>query len=129
MDFSYDFSDKSFATIGWITWLTIFGLSTLGGVASYVQKLRSGKTIRFSIAELCGEIFIAAFVGLIAFMVCEAVNAPLLLCGATSGVAAHLGSRGLYIVEAYLSKWIAKKLGVEEVSLKDASEAEHEAAV
>ena len=90
----------------------VFGLSSWGGLAHYIRKVKMGYSERFSIVELIGEITISAFAGIITFFLCEAAEAPKLITAAMIGVSGHMGSRTIFAIERLLQK---KKIIPEEI--------------
>jgi len=82
-----------------LTYAWVFCLSVFGGSAGYLRKLRSGLIARFSITELAGEWVISAFVGVVTFYLCEWSAMPGVLSAALIGIASHMGSRAIFILE------------------------------
>jgi len=91
-----------------ITYLWVFGVSALGGVVSYVRKVRAGQAEKFSIMEVIGEIVISAFTGLVTFWLCEAASIDQPLTAALVGISGHMGSRAIALFEDMLKR----RLGV-----------------
>ncbi len=54
----------------------------LGGLTNYIQKVKTGRTDKFSIIELIGEICVSVFVGVVTFWLCELSDFPSLLTAA-----------------------------------------------
>jgi hypothetical protein len=94
-----------------ITYLWVIGLSSWGGVAGYIRKLKSGHS-RFSFAELIGELFISAFVGIVTFFMCAAARIDPVLSAAFVGISGHMGSRAILVFEkiaqAKIDSWVTK---------------------
>lgn len=88
-----------------LTYLWVFGLSSLGGVVSFLNKLKKGHARAFNIAEFMGEIFTSAFAGVITFWLCENASITPLVTAAFVGVSGHMGSRAILLFE----EWLAKK--------------------
>lgn len=101
------------AVIWAYAWVVV--LSGLGGLVSFIQKLKNGTIKRFSLGELVGEMFIAAFVGIVTMLFCQWANMNLWLTAALVGVCGHMGSRALFVAETLLSRKTAKWLGVESI--------------
>ena len=88
-----------------LTYLWVFGLSSLGGVVSFLNKLKKGHARAFNIAEFMGEIATSAFAGVITFWLCENSGISPLMTAALVGVSGHMGSRAILLFE----EWLAKK--------------------
>ncbi len=84
-----------------ITYAWVFSLSSWGGIAGYIRKIKSG-CARFSIAELIGEICISGFVGIITFFLCESAQIHQVLAAAVIGISSHMGSRAILTMERLL---------------------------
>ena len=80
----------------------------IGGLANYITKLRQNKQKTFSIVELAGELLVSGFVGLITALVCIDRGFSLELTYAAAGIAGHLGTRGLYLLEQRALDWLEK---------------------
>ena len=88
-----------------LTYLWVFGLSSLGGFISFVNKIKKGHARAFNIAEFMGEIATSAFAGVITFWLCENASISPLITAALVGVSGHMGSRAILLFE----EWLAKK--------------------
>jgi hypothetical protein len=84
-----------------LTYLWVIGLSILGGIVSFLRKLREGHARAFNIVEFVGEVFTSGFAGLLTFWLCQAGNIDPLLTAVFIGIAGHMGSRALFLIE----KW------------------------
>lgn len=73
-----------------------------------MRKVKSGLTARFSITELIGELFISGFVGLITFYLCESAKIDQMISAALVGIAGHMGSRAIFLIEKYLQSKFLK---------------------
>ena len=87
-----------------LTYLWVLGLSIWGGIAGYIRRVRTDNKAHFSLAELVGEIVISGFVGILTFYFCASANITGVLAYAFTGIAGHMGSRGLYFLEALVKK-------------------------
>jgi hypothetical protein len=87
-----------------ITYAWMIGISALGGIAGYLRKLRQGLTKRFSLTEIICEIIISIFVGSVTLLLCDAQGFDKSTTGALVGLAGHLGSRAIYILEVMICK-------------------------
>ncbi len=95
MKFMEDQDPTSYALI---TYVWVILISSWGGIAGYVRKLKKGH-VRFSIAELIGEICISGFVGIVTFFLCEASELNQILSAALIGISSHMGSRAILMME------------------------------
>lgn len=93
-----------------MTYLWVIGISSWGGIASYVGKLKSGYS-RFSFSELIGVICISGFVGIVTFLFCESAHINQIGSAALIGIGGHMGSRAIFLLEKTLEKVIKKWLG------------------
>lgn len=91
-----------------LTYAWVFGLALLGGLAGYARKVKSGLVDRFSLIELLGEMVISAFVGIITFYLCEAARVAPVLAAAFIGVAGHMGSRAVFVMESGMARVISR---------------------
>jgi hypothetical protein len=96
--------DKDPTSYPLLTYAWVLGLSALGGFVSFMNKIKSGKTRAFNIAEFLGEIATSAFAGIITFWLCENAQFSPLITAALVGVTGHMGSRAIMLFEDYLSK-------------------------
>ena len=96
--------DKDPTSYSLLTYLWVFGLSSLGGIVSFLNKLKKGYARAFNIAEFIGEISASAFAGVITFWLCESSEISPLVTAALVGVSGHMGSRAILMFEEWLSK-------------------------
>ena len=94
-------------------WIWVSLLSIAGGITSYIRKMKTGLIKRFSVMEFIGEIFVAFFVGLVTMLFCQWAEYPMLLTGGIVGLAAHMGSRALFVAEVIFSRKIAKWFNID----------------
>lgn len=81
------------------TWVLALGMAFGGGVVNWYAKVKRGHTRAFNIIELIGEIFTSGFVGLGVFMLLAALDQPVGICAAASGVGGHMATRLLFAIE------------------------------
>ena len=81
------------------TWLLALGMAFGGGAVNWYAKVKRGHTRAFNIVELIGEIFTSGFVGLGVFMLLAALDQPVGICAAASGVGGHMATRLLFAIE------------------------------
>lgn len=105
--------EKDPFTYSFITYLWVIGLSSWGGIASYVRKVRGSIIARFSIVELIGELAISAFVGVITFYLCNYAELDPALTAALVGVSGHMGSRAIFNIERVVQQRIGGEINNE----------------
>lgn len=105
------------------TYLWVVGISVLGGVASFYVKVKRGQARAFNLAELVGEIVTSAVAGLITFWLCTSASLSPWLTAAFVGIAGHMGSRALFLLEKVLERWL-DRFGVSAPGTASAREAE-----
>ena len=94
-----------FATIAdLLTYAWVFGLAMLGGAASFVRRVRSGQSKYSNIIELIGELVVSAFAGLVTFFLCQSAGFDGALSAALIAISGHMGTRIIFMFEAYLVK-------------------------
>ncbi len=84
-----------------ITYAFVFGLSILGGVVSFMQKLKRGHARAWNVAEFIGELATSAFAGVITFYLCQWSGFSPLLTASFVGISGHMGSRAIAIMERF----------------------------
>jgi len=82
-----------------IPYVITIAIAVWGGIANNIRKLRDGTINRFSIAELIGDITISGFIGVITFYLCVAAELSEPMTAALVGISAHMGTRGLALLE------------------------------
>lgn len=88
-----------------------FGLLAVwGGTANYLSRIKDSDTA-FSIMELVGEWTISAFAGIITAYVCYEMEFSFYMTAAMSGIAGHMGGRGISLVEDWISMLAKKRFG------------------
>lgn len=86
----------------------ILGIALVGGLVSWVAKVRAGRMRGFHVLQLMGELTTSAFAGLLMFWLCEWAGAPKLLTICLVGIFGHMGTRGI----ALLEEWAERRFGV-----------------
>ena len=95
---------------GWAAYAWVIAWASAGGIVSFRQKLKRGDVRAFNIAEFVGEIFTSAFVGVLAFWICEYSDVPKILQAVVISISGHMGTRAIFLFEQFM----AKKFGVSE---------------
>lgn len=85
----------------------MLGIALLGGLVSWVTKVRKGELSPWSVMQLVGELATSAFAGLICFWLCSWANAPGPLMACLVGVAGHMGTRAIVVFE----QWAERRWG------------------
>jgi hypothetical protein len=89
------------------TW-HFLALAMWGGVANYAARVKGGTAHAWSIFELAGEMVISGFVGTLAYVACKEFAVTEWITAATVGMAGHLGSRSVFILERILRAKFAR---------------------
>jgi len=55
--------EKSPENFGWLTYAWVFGLSAMGGLVSFMRKVKDGHARAWNIVELIGEVCTATHCG------------------------------------------------------------------
>jgi hypothetical protein len=97
---------KGLADYTMFTWAWVLAMSMWGGLVSFVQKVRAGKVRAFNFIEMIGELAVSAFVGVLTFLIAEQANTPELVTAALVGISSHMGTRGLFRLEQFLTKYL-----------------------
>lgn len=82
----------------------VLAVALLGGLVSWLAKVRRGDTSPWNVMQLVGELCTSAFAGLLAFWLCEWSSAPPLLSAAMTGIAGHMGTRAISAFEEFAQK-------------------------
>lgn len=86
----------------------MLSIALLGGLVSWIGKVRRGDVGAWNIMQLVGELATSAFAGLLCFWICEAFGTPSLVTISLVGIAGHMGTRAIIIFE----RWAAKRYGM-----------------
>lgn len=84
-------------------------VSLLGGVASWYGKVKKGEMQASNLNSLIGELTTSALAGLLTFYICEWADVAPVLTAAIVGVAGHMGTRGISILEDIAQRYIEKR--------------------
>ena len=88
--------------VGWMTYLFVIAVSCWGGLVQYLYKIQNKKGGRFSILALVSDLAISGFSGVIVFWICVWKEVDMILTSVAIGIAGHLGSRTLFLLERTL---------------------------
>lgn len=98
---------SSFWLTGWWPYFCVLGISVWAGLVSFFAK--RGK---FTWPNLFAHLLSSSFAGMMAYLLCVAVNAPGPMMGIACGIAGHMGTPA-FIKLARKSKIIRDLLGDE----------------
>ena len=87
----------------------ILMIALLGGLASWYNKVKKGELQASSLSSLIGELTTSALAGLLTFYICEWAEVAPVLTAAIVGVAGHMGTRGISILEDIAQRYIEKR--------------------
>lgn len=96
--------EKDPTTYAALTYVWIIVLSCVGGIVSFMRKVKSREARPFNVPEFLGEILTSGFTGVITFYLCEWANLNQLLTAALVGISGHMGSRALILFERWAEK-------------------------
>jgi hypothetical protein len=80
----------------------VLGISVLGGFVTWVRKVRRGQLVGAHIRELIGDLTTSAFAGLLTFWFCESMNVSPIITASMTGIAGHMGSRAIDVLETIM---------------------------
>jgi len=90
-------------------YLGIVLLAAAGGIMSYLGKWRSGEIKKFSFLALVVDTLISGFAGVLAALLAMSLNFNIELVFFCSGIAGHLGARGIFLMQI----WLTRKMKVD----------------
>ena len=97
-----------------LTYTWVLALSIWSGIVSYHNKIKQGTVKVLNWMELLGDLLASTLVGVLTFWLCELAEIQKLQAAILISIAAHTGSRALFMYEKYWelkTKIIANKLG------------------
>ncbi len=93
--------------------LFLCAMITLGGAASWYNKVRRGELSATNMFALFGEAAVSALAGLLAGLLTDAMGASFSIVVAAAGLGGHAGARALTALELFAKRAAEKKLGLE----------------
>lgn len=87
----------------------VLGIAMLGGLVSWLGKVRGGKLYAWQLMHLVGEITTSAFAGLLVFWLCELAEAPRMMTATLVGIAGHMGVRALSEIELWAQRLLQRR--------------------
>lgn len=97
------------ALLGTYAWVLL--VSLLGGFASFYQKVCAGHARWFNLGELAGELATSAIAGLITYWLARSGGVNEWMTAALIGIAGHMGSRAMFMLEKLLERWANRMVG------------------
>lgn len=90
----------------------ILAIAMMGGFVRWYNAVRRGESAVYDLRILVGELFTSAFIGILTFWACEAMNVQPLVTAALAGMAGHAGVAGLLWAEKVMKQFFERKYGV-----------------
>lgn len=90
------------------TWVLALSMAVIGGLVNWWTRVKQGHARAVNIVELIGEIVTSGFVGVAVFMLLDAMEQPMGICAAASGVGGHMATRLLFVIERNLESWLRR---------------------
>ena len=90
----------------------ILAIAMLGGFVRWYNAVRRGESAAYDLRTLVGELFTSAFMGILTFWACEAMNVQPLITAAMAGMAGHAGVSGLLWAERIMKRFFEHKYGI-----------------
>lgn len=101
-------SEDPFSLKNLVPTLWMIAIAALGGLVSFHQKVKSGHARAVNFAELVGEVFVSAAVGLVTFWICKGFHVNEWLTAAGVAISGHMGARALFLAEKTVEEMAAK---------------------
>lgn len=104
--FAYGAEPPPISWEGFKDLIPVLLVACLGGLVSFISKVRSGDARPFNFTELIGELLISGFAGTMAFWLCHGFDINPYVTAFLVGISGHMGGRGIFMFE----KWAEEKL-------------------
>lgn len=98
--------EKNFDSYTILPFIGMLGAALLGGAASYAKKLQGGA--KWKMVDLLIELIIAAFAGLITFLLCQWVGIDQMGTAALTGISGHFSSKAIDLFGSILDSFLKK---------------------
>ncbi|MGB3988521.1 MAG: phage holin family protein [Minisyncoccales bacterium] len=99
----------------YIAILWVFILSVWGGTVHTIKKVRDKVIDRFTFREWVYDVITSGFIGFVTYAFCKYAGFDEWLTAVFIGIASHQGTRGLLLVE----QWVTSRVGVIKVQEED----------
>lgn len=96
--------DKDPTSYSFLTYLWVIGISVLGGIVSFMRKVRERKARVFNVVEFIGEIAASALAGVITFWLCQSSEISQLTTAVFVAISGHMGSKALALLESWMER-------------------------
>lgn len=96
------------------------GLALFAGLVSWVGKVRAGTIRAWYLMSLVGELSTSALAGLICFWFCEWRDFDPMVTAPLVGIAGHMGTRAIFLMEKAGERMAAKYWGVSVLTTRPA---------
>lgn len=87
-----------------ITYLWVLAWSGIGGLASFLHRVRQGEIKHGIMLEMITDTTYSAFAGLTAFYWCQNQNYDPMLSAIIIGISGHMGARAIIMIEQGIAK-------------------------
>lgn len=91
----------------YLAFLWVFILSVWGGTVHTIKKVREKVIERFTFKEWIYDVITSGFIGFVTYSFCKYAGFDEWLMAVLIGIASHQGTRGLLIIES----WVTNKVG------------------
>lgn len=86
------------------TFVIVLGMSLLGGLVSWITKVRKGLITGWSLMALVGELCTSSFAGWLCYLLCDQAGISPRLTVCFVGVAGHMGTRAIVAFESFAER-------------------------
>ena len=86
--------------------LWVFILSVWGGTVHTIKRLREGVIEKFTFREWIMDVVTSGFIGFVTYSLCKYAGFDEWLSAVMIGIASHQGTRGLLIIEQFITRRI-----------------------